>query len=439
MDPFGASPPGALFTSGMPPLGPTAGMPMVAPPIAPIQPPVAPLAAPVVPPMAPAPADEWRTSGHPLVGRDLVRLIEGTAQASTAKVVGWLDAHESDFNDDEGKPAALFHIKYTGGVLNGDEEDLEQHEVEASIKIESDDDVEDAAAGVLSSLPKPSTAPLGAAPPAPAPAPPPPDNHPGRLIDPREVESGPTEVKFIPTNPKRAATACHLRYENYKDAKTVAEFFEKGGWRADLIHDVAKNYCALGGAEPTGVPPPPTKPRKSVRRAALCLTTRGETPRLGRGYRAETRRGRDAAARSRRSRLVGSARRGPTTRRRRTRTGSTPRRRTTRRTRTLRPARSAPRSRSSPTAPRASAAPRRPKPTPKPGRWRSRSRATRAATSPPPRRPPPKRPSCPSCPSPSRRSRPCPSQASPSARRRPTPRRSAEAPRPERSVRGPLL
>ena len=56
--------------------------------------------------------------------------------------------------------------------------------------------------------------------------------------------------------------ATELAAEAYKDATTVKEFLEKGGWRADLVHDVNKNYCALGGAVPTGTPPPPTKPRK---------------------------------------------------------------------------------------------------------------------------------------------------------------------------------
>ena len=34
----------------------------------------------------------------------------------------------------------------------------------------------------------------------------------------------------------------------------MAEFFEKGGWRADLVFDVNKNYCTLGGAVPTATP-----------------------------------------------------------------------------------------------------------------------------------------------------------------------------------------
>jgi hypothetical protein len=44
-------------------------------------------------------------------------------------VVGWLDAHESDFTDDAGAPAALFRVRYASGELAGDHEDLELHEL----------------------------------------------------------------------------------------------------------------------------------------------------------------------------------------------------------------------------------------------------------------------------------------------------------------------
>jgi len=242
------APPAPLFQA--PP--PAVAAPFVAPPVP---------AAAVAPPVAPAPltpadqGDEWKTEGHPLIGREIIRLVEGGPAYSEGKVTGWLSAAESDFLDDKGQPAALFHVQYTAGALVGDQEDLELHEVEASIKV-PDDDVEDAAAAVMATLPQPTAA--AREPPAP---PPPPDNHPGRLIDPRECPDT-VEVKFIATNPKRPGTACNLRYEAYKDATTVKEFLEKGGWRADLVHDVNKNYCALGGAVPTGTPPPPTKPRK---------------------------------------------------------------------------------------------------------------------------------------------------------------------------------
>ena len=69
---------------------------------------------------------------------------------SEGKVTGWLSAAESDFLDDTGQPAALFHVKYTKGELAGDQEDLELHEVKASIKIpdDSSDDFDDDASAM---------------------------------------------------------------------------------------------------------------------------------------------------------------------------------------------------------------------------------------------------------------------------------------------------
>ncbi len=53
-----------------------------------------------------------------------------------AKVIGWLPKEESDFLDVEGKPAALYRIRYVSGDLAGDIEDLEEHEVRASVPYE---------------------------------------------------------------------------------------------------------------------------------------------------------------------------------------------------------------------------------------------------------------------------------------------------------------
>ena len=79
-------------------------------------------------------APAWRTAGHPLIGREIVRLIEGGPASSEGRVTGWLAAAESDFLDAHGRPAALFHVAYGNGELAGDEEDLEAYEVEASLK-----------------------------------------------------------------------------------------------------------------------------------------------------------------------------------------------------------------------------------------------------------------------------------------------------------------
>ena len=86
------------------------------------------------------PSAAWKTEGHPLIGREIVRLVEGDPAYAEGKVTGWLSAAESDFLDDNNQPAALFHVEYTTGTLEGDEEDLELHEVEASLCVDDADD-----------------------------------------------------------------------------------------------------------------------------------------------------------------------------------------------------------------------------------------------------------------------------------------------------------
>ena len=78
--------------------------------------------------------DEWKTEGHPLIDREII-----TPANSEGRVVAWLSAAESDFLDAGGEPAALFHVQYTAGALEGYEGDLELHEVEAYLKDEDAD------------------------------------------------------------------------------------------------------------------------------------------------------------------------------------------------------------------------------------------------------------------------------------------------------------
>ena len=58
---------------------------------------------------------------------------------SEGAVRGWLDASRSDYNDSEGKPAALWHVYFSSGELEGDEEDLELSELLESLVPKSDD------------------------------------------------------------------------------------------------------------------------------------------------------------------------------------------------------------------------------------------------------------------------------------------------------------
>ena len=83
------------------------------------------------------PDTPWRTEGSVLIGLDLVRSVMGDEgeikEQAHAKVVGWLSAAESDFEDTRGNPAPLYRIKYLDGALAGDEQDLEEYEVRNSV------------------------------------------------------------------------------------------------------------------------------------------------------------------------------------------------------------------------------------------------------------------------------------------------------------------
>lgn len=46
-------------------------------------------------------------------------------------------------------------------------------------------------------------------------------------------------------NPKREGSAAHARFELYKKAKTVAQFYEAGGTSADLRADAAKGHIQV--------------------------------------------------------------------------------------------------------------------------------------------------------------------------------------------------
>jgi hypothetical protein len=73
--------------------------------------------------------DKWRTEGHEWIGKRLRRPVKGKfahiIDHVKAKVVGWLSADESDFFDENGTPAPLWHVLWE----DGDEEDLEDFEV----------------------------------------------------------------------------------------------------------------------------------------------------------------------------------------------------------------------------------------------------------------------------------------------------------------------
>ena len=65
----------------------------------------------------------WRTD-NAMVGRKIARCVYNRngaiAEKAIARVVGWLPADESDYQDDQGRPAPLYHICYESGELDGD-------------------------------------------------------------------------------------------------------------------------------------------------------------------------------------------------------------------------------------------------------------------------------------------------------------------------------
>jgi len=84
--------------------------------------------------MASSDETPFRTEGSIWIGKTIRRQIDHDDPDApgawvTAVVTGWLDAHESDFNDDNGKPAALWRVEFKDAPLKGDTADLELAEL----------------------------------------------------------------------------------------------------------------------------------------------------------------------------------------------------------------------------------------------------------------------------------------------------------------------
>ncbi|MCP4141564.1 MAG: hypothetical protein GY755_15005 [Chloroflexi bacterium] len=54
-----------------------------------------------------------------------------------------------------------------------------------------------------------------------------------------------TVLKYQESNPKRAGSKAHQRFELYMKAKTVAEFLKLGGLKADLRYDADKGFVEI--------------------------------------------------------------------------------------------------------------------------------------------------------------------------------------------------
>jgi hypothetical protein len=56
-----------------------------------------------------------------------------------------------------------------------------------------------------------------------------------------------TRVKFtVKSNPKREGSKAHARFSKYMAAKTVGEYLELGGTKADLKYDAEKKFIEIG-------------------------------------------------------------------------------------------------------------------------------------------------------------------------------------------------
>ena len=49
----------------------------------------------------------------------------------------------------------------------------------------------------------------------------------------------------VKSNPKRDGSQAHARFEKYMKAKTVAEYFDLGGTKADLKYDAMKQFITV--------------------------------------------------------------------------------------------------------------------------------------------------------------------------------------------------
>ena len=77
---------------------------------------------------------EWRSEGSAYIARGILRTVvddDGQLGEGWGKIMGWLSPEESDFTDEKGNPAALWHVIFDDAALG--EEDLEEHEVKAAV------------------------------------------------------------------------------------------------------------------------------------------------------------------------------------------------------------------------------------------------------------------------------------------------------------------
>jgi hypothetical protein len=69
---------------------------------------------------------------------------------------------------------------------------------------------------------------------------------PGRTQPKEGTEMSDAKIVWkVKRNPKREGSKAHGRFERYMGAKTVAEYLEKGGLKADLKYDTEKGFLEV--------------------------------------------------------------------------------------------------------------------------------------------------------------------------------------------------
>ena len=58
-----------------------------------------------------------------------------------------------------------------------------------------------------------------------------------------------TVTFMVPGNPKKPGYDPYRRYESYKGAKTVSEYYARGGTRADLRYDALQGFIRIDGRD----------------------------------------------------------------------------------------------------------------------------------------------------------------------------------------------
>ena len=82
-------------------------------------------------------ADGWRVEGSSYLGRTVRRTILSETgrplSCSDGVIRGWLDAAQSDYVDRSGRAVPLWRAVFQEGPFDGEDQDLELHEIKASL------------------------------------------------------------------------------------------------------------------------------------------------------------------------------------------------------------------------------------------------------------------------------------------------------------------